>query len=147
MSPSQTLPHPTSCFKNRQIHFREDLLFLLVAAWQPVLTFLAAWLGCHSMWERGDVQGDVFGHCPFPRFHTHLLFTSSRHVLKQCCFEPVRANHRWRWAECGTVGCTATAQSNGGQRLAQSKKNKQKKKQDDIESNGETTKSSSFLFC
>lgn len=34
MSPSQK-----HRFKNRQIHFREDLLFLLVAAWQPVLTF------------------------------------------------------------------------------------------------------------
>lgn len=37
----QHVPKPKANprFKNRQMHFREDLVFLLVAAWQPVLMF------------------------------------------------------------------------------------------------------------
>lgn len=67
-----------------------------------------------------DVEGDVFGRCPFPRIHTHLLFTSSRHVLKQCCFAPVRADNRRGWAECNATGWAETAESSGGQHLARS---------------------------
>lgn len=51
-------------FKNRQIHFR-DLLFSLVAAWQPVLMSQAAWPGCHSLWKWADVWDNVFRRCPF----------------------------------------------------------------------------------
>lgn len=60
---AKSYPH----FKNRQIHFK-DLLFSLVAAWQPVLMFQAAWPGCHSPWKQEDVRDNVFGRCPFSQF-------------------------------------------------------------------------------
>lgn len=91
-----------------------------------------------------DVEDDVFGRCPFPRIHTHLLFTSSRHVLKQCCFAPVRADNRRGWAECNATGWAETAESNGGQHLARSEETGWHRVQ-----KAETAKPSLFisLFC
>lgn len=63
MSPSQN--PPPSRFKNRQIHFRRDLLFV-GGGLTTCFNVPAAWLRCHSMWEREDVEEDVFGRCPFP---------------------------------------------------------------------------------
>lgn len=93
--------------KNRQIHFR-DALLPLVAAWQPVLVFQQRdWdvtaCGSNKTWKAMFLDVALF-----PDFTPTSLFTSSRHVLKQCWFAPVRANHRRRWAEYGNVGSAAT---------------------------------------
>lgn len=71
--------------------------------------------GVSGMSQPVETRGRVrqcFWTLPFSPVSTPTSSSpASRHVLKQRCFAPVRADHWWRRAQCGTSGSGETAES------------------------------------
>lgn len=110
MSLSQRPCQPPPYYKNSQTHFRKYLLFHW---WQLDNLFLrCSSVTCVSQLvvTRGCTWQCLWT-LPFSWFHTHLLITSSRHVVEQSCFAPVRAYQQARWLKCGTMGHRPTVRA------------------------------------